>query len=314
MIIERISELTLLPEAVEVLSSTFHIPLYNSDYNKRPPLGIYNFSVGSIWNNFIDVLDELEDVLDKGLFRELSQPDCDQNLLEKLERLLASINGHFDDCVTILRCFFAPTISRKKFEGNSIVDSYTKSVQDYRSHVADIMNHIKHHQGKLRAIFMFTDEYCIPGYFVEGVDETGAIVPFTKLHPWYQGMRTAYSFSRNLKYHLYGVYFISKCLAEAVNMIVGASRTQLSLDHSPPELPIKIAERISKLPNRFFADELHAEVPSVRIYELENGNIKLKLAYPDNNAIVISTSGKATVRRTFVSDGVSLSYGLPYLR
>ena len=119
----------LLPEASEVLHSHFQIPLFYRDYKLRHPLGIYNLSLGEVFFEFREVLDELE-VFESNAphIRQKIAEDWGDKLLSKQRQLLYAIMEHMDDCRNILKSFFPPNSG---FWETEHVKLYRDKVDDY---------------------------------------------------------------------------------------------------------------------------------------------------------------------------------------
>jgi hypothetical protein len=317
VLIERSQKFGLVPEAADTLISCSGYPIYNGSYDKRPPIGIYNLSLGEIWEAFEKVLNEIDSIQVNAPFRDEStygSPFADA-LLDGQEKLLSAINRYFDDCITILRCFYPPSIGldyRKSFKKQTHVVSFDNSIQWYRSHVAQISNHIKHHQGRLRAIFAFNDNFVIPGYFAEGVDALGVIGPYPEIHQRFRGYSTAFSFYRDLRFHLIGVYSVSNHLAFSIRQITGVSNALVVRTNQSDTKVLRILERISELPLRFFEDEVYKDIPTVKLVETIGEGRKLMLTYPDSNGILVAPNGKMKILPIYVGDGVSKTFSLPY--
>lgn len=111
---------------------------------------------------------------------------------------------------------------------------------------------------------MFNDEYSIPGYFVEAVNNKGEIVPWREVHAPFRsildpaaGYDTAVSFSYDLRYLFWGIYLVSHHLAKAIQQITNNTLpTKFSDTGNLDAQVIQIANKISALPFRFYDDEL----------------------------------------------------------
>jgi hypothetical protein len=321
MIIERTTIKSILPEAADALITNESAPLYNSDYSIRPPIGIYNISLLKIINCFEEVLKKLDHYLNEALFRKPEYDDqFDENITDAQENLLKSIKEHFDDCENVIRCFYPPTLGANNLRSQKIYIDYFDAIKNgFFKHVSDIVNAIKHDHNRLRIITLFNDIRVIPGYFVETVDEKGVIVPnrkinlpvYSKYYPKYF-YDTAFSFHRNLRYLLWGIYYTGHHLAKAIYAVTNTTPSKYAASGRMDQRIVNIAERVMKLPMFFYKDELHQDIPTVHIAE-NNGEKKLKLAYPDNMVILPSADGKYKTFIVFIGDGVSREFQKLYL-
>jgi hypothetical protein len=145
------------------------------------------------------------------------------------------------------------------------------------------------------------------------------IVPYRKVHQPFRskldpaaGYDTAFSFSRDLRYLLWGIYFVSNHLANAIQTVTGGIQpTQYAEAGNMDRTILEISRRIARLQRRFYSDELHKDIPSVQVIDNEQ-ETTLKLAYPGEQ-LLIASDGKHMNLVPFVSDGVSKEYKFPYL-
>ena len=298
----------LQPDGCRVLSAKFSVPLYHSTvYDLRHPLGIYNVSFDAILENFQSVLNELEVLLAEKPFQDPQSPPSNV-LLEKQRNLLYSLMEHMDDCSNILMGFF-PT--KRDFSESGHVKSYKKSIKEYRKVIGKVVNHLKHKQGVLRSVVLYGDEFACPGYYVEGVDRDGTVGPARHIH---KGGNTAFSFSRNLRYHLVNLYVVSRHLTSTINDIVGSKKVSVvpEIKESKDRKVAEVVARVSDLPMMFFPDEVKLPIPSTKFEGKKEEGIEIVLTYPDNNANVQRTPLFAKVCLQIQGDGVSRSFKLLY--
>ncbi len=315
MIIKRDSQTGFEPEALELLKHSIDVPIYNIDHGKRPPAGIYAISLSDVWTSLKAVLDELDTVQIGTNYRNSSAKELifDDRLMQSQQELLSAINRHFDDCNSILRCFYPPSIDENALRKKDPVRYFNSNISWYRKDlIAPLYNYYKHHQGRFRSIFIFTQDYGIPGYFAESVDSNGAIGPNLKIHKPFKGSPTAFSFFRDLRLHVYGIYAVSHFLAGGVSQIANIPMPTSALG-ACGQGPLPILERIASLPFRFFSDELHKAVPSIKIADLTSESKELTLSFPDKNSFPLSLPNVFQVSVRYKGDGVSRSFKAPYL-
>jgi len=326
MLIERTTDKSILPEAVDSLVTSDNVSTYCGEYNppKRPPLGIYNISLHKVVVGFRHVLDALDTLQQEQPFRDEKQygTKFDARLVESQENLIKSIQEYFDGCMDTLRCFYPAAIGdrTKVFWKDPVVDSYWSAIKDkFFDPISEIANHIKHDEGRLILLVMFNDEYAIPGYYAEAVDEYGRIVPYRKIHQPFRskldptaGYDTAFSFARDLRYLLWGIYFVSHHLATAINTITrNIQPTKYAAVGKMDGDILEISRRVAGLPKRFYSDELYKDLPTVEVIDNDQ-ETTLRLAYPGTD-LLIASDGKHMNLVPLVSDGISKQFKFPYL-
>jgi hypothetical protein len=306
----------LMPEAYEALSSKLEgVPLSNMNYGHRSisrlrhPLGIYSVSLSSVLDSLLDVLDELDHLRSERPFLDTSKYGWDTELVAKQERFLRYLMDHMDDCVSVLMCFFG---DKENFHNDEHVKIYSKSIEPYRSHIGRIVNHVKHQQGRLRFLAFLSAQEIFPGYFVEGIDSDGAPGPALQIHKKFRNADTAFSFARDLRYHLFNIYLVSHYLAEAISAIVRSAKVAMNSSESPDDKIAEIAWRICSLPLIFFPDEVSLSVPSVEIKNFQDDETELVLYYPDEQVQAESPPKETTVYLSLRGDGVTQTFRLPY--
>lgn len=320
MIIERDSTTTLQPRVLEVLRQRQHREYYNAQWQLRKPIGVYNVSMRNVWESFKEVLDELNIVLNQERFRDPSSGLWERTLIRRQEDLISRLLRYFDDCFNMLCAFFPRTTTgrdlkalkkdQKTIGRDSRIQEAWSAVTEYRTHVANVMNHIKHHQGLLRCIVAFNDTTVIPGYFVEYVNANEVLTPHPDVHRTFRGQATAFSFYRDLRYKLWLVYAVGEQVADAV--------CQLEPTTTPyPDKPMDetyifdIVSRIAALPSRVFRDEEGLDFPYVGVSE-KDGVRKIYLEFPSKRTILVPLPENYRIRVAWVGDEVSNQFGLPY--
>ena len=119
----------------------------------------------------------------------------DTEIRDATDSLLDALMEHFDDCENVLDCYLGKESQKLK---KKIV-----KWKIYRDHVGKIVNQIKHQQRRVRTILFYGPDWAVPGYFIEGPLPGKIIGPDPSIHP---GGDTAFSFRRNLLFHLWGLY------------------------------------------------------------------------------------------------------------
>lgn len=101
------------------------------------------------------------------------------------------------------------------------------------------------------------------GYFVEGLSDDGSIGPAPHIHP---GGSTAFSYARDIRFHLYYLYVVSAKLSQSINTIARPNKSkiahQIPNDHAKLETTL---QKIAELPMVVFIDEIQKDFPLVTI-------------------------------------------------
>jgi hypothetical protein len=169
---------------------------------------------------------------------------------------------------------------------------------------------MKHNQGSLRGLALFNDTIAIPGYFVEHVDTNGAIVTHPDVHPIFQGMHTAFSFFRDVRFNFWLVFAVSEIIADVVEQVL-PQPTNNQVDTAADNLLLQLATRITRLPKWVYRDEETKPFPEIQV-EDSFGVSSVVLEYPSNKTILPGLSGTYSVALSFRGDGVSTTFQLPY--
>jgi hypothetical protein len=296
----------LNPEAVETLSLEFDSPLYHLEYQLRHPFGIYNVSLGNVFSSFENLLLELAFASKQDIQSNKSDTKWNEDLLQSLEKLLYALMEHMDDCENIIKCFFPPGT---KLNQEASFKNYQSSVNFYRTHIGKVVNHLKHNQGRLRSFGMIIDNIPHLGYFVEGISDDGSIGPAQHIH---SGGSTAFSYARDIRFHLYYLYFVSTKLSEAIDTITKPDKNKIAYQTENKRTNLEATlQKIVQLPMVVFLDEIQKDFPLIAI---ENTQDFTKLsAELKKHPYGIRTAQPRTLYATFFKgDGVSRSFRMPY--
>jgi hypothetical protein len=298
----RIIEVAI-PKAARVLQNLQGVATFEGNYGTRHPFAAYNISLTTIARRLISVLENLEP-LEVRVHHENNQTAIsDELLLEAMDHLLDSLMEHMDVCGGILRSFFASP-DEKRFK--KVFADFKTSVEPYRKHIGGIDNYIKHNQGKLRSVFFSWLGGACLGYFVEGPVGNGILGPVGKIH---SGENTAFSFNRDIPYHLCSVFAIGARLANALHAI----------DRRLVVLPLpkmvegqysdwcKALQMVAGLPKVFFPDEVVKGVPKVHL-----NRDRLTIEYPAQHQRVTGPPSPSKISLSYGGDGVTRSFKVPY--
>ena len=208
-----------------------------------------------------------------------------------------------DDCVNILRGF---TVDSQDFNKNAHVRAYSRAVKKYRSHIGKVTGRIKHQQGRLTLLTARLRAGSFAGYFVSVGLENGSVGPDPDIHP----NITAFSFNRDLRFHLCHVLQVSASLAQAVKGLTGVKPTEAaSLGES--KLTNSILDLLSSK-ELYFPDEYKKLRPV------------LQFSGQGTSRTLVAALVQPTIPRTFVwdavieltthGDGVTRSWTIPYMK
>ena len=298
----------LNPPAVETLSLELTSPSYHLEYQLRHPFGIYNVSLNRVLSSFEDLSTGLAAINERDLLSNKGNPKWDANLLHSLEKLLYALMEHMDDCENILRCFFPPGT---KINKEISIKAYQSSVDSYRTHIGKVVNHLKHKQGRLYSIGMFIGDIPHLGYFVEGTSEDGSLGPAPNIHA--RGS-TAFSYARDIRYHLYNLYYVSAKLSEAVETIASpfANKVAYEIGDNNTNLE-KILSHVAELPMVVFPDEIQKDFPFVAVDHVDETIIFTTSMKRHPHGLRTGPSPTRFVA-FFKGDGVTRSFRIPYGR
>lgn len=287
----------------------------HAEHGLRPPGGIYNVSVARVLRAFDAILDQLDAL---GRIPESADGSLDSDgaaLLAAQVELLEAMVAYIDDGYQILKACHPPDpTNREAFAHKWLekarhpsVRGFKNAVSAYREAVAPIVNHIKHEHGRLSLVVFHNGEQRIAGYFLQGVDRSGAVGPDARIHPG----DTAFSFNRDLRLHFVHIFEIGSALNEALKSALRAQDIRLTgrtVADSSASL-ISVAERVSSLGNTVFPDEAAKPTPHVRVTR-DGDDVELAVRYPSLAAFSAPTTMR--VMTTIHGDGFTTTYRMPY--
>ncbi len=307
-----------IDDAVINFCKAYHSFMLNPDnnverYHLNMRLGALNEKVDCRTEDAYEI-----DVIKKRL-KEISERDREyrNSMITSYVEFLESMMAYLDDTFNILKTIFPITTVKKKTKSSSewvmfadrkLFTTYQKEYQSYRQDLAYIVNSIKHKHGRLRFIvFNANGVGVIPGYFLETV-RNGMVCPDRKIHRVYETMETAFSFHRDIKFHIFNLYRISSGLTNILNLYLKNQRGSIFEIGPNEDSNIKMWKLVSELPATFFVDEYIKPIPEVQL--LDNNKIKLSLGEKHLNSPI--TDGR--ISGDLGGDGVTNQFQLPYWR
>lgn len=250
---------TFAPSAVNFLDRIPENALFNVAQRLRHPDSIYKLSLGKISGAFCQVAEEYlsktEEYRSSG--SALFQVDL---LLKEQANLLRVLQEHLDELWMVLKTLVDPASAMKHGEYNDkyVIESklpgsksFQQAIDDYKR-TLQIANKLKHQQCYLRGVAVWHPSSVHLGYCLEEIDSQGVFGPSPDIHPD-QG---AFSFARDLKWHLANVYLCSEKLVKAVTRALDARgmsiRAEKTGDYKEWEKVIALA---AKIPPAYFPKE-----------------------------------------------------------
>ena len=277
----------LAPVALDYLGSIPENLLYHRQHRLRHPWSLYKISLDQVFTGFEDVVERHRKIQSF-----VSTPDETrqfQLLMSSYKNFLYTLREHIDDCYLVFKTLVAPKSSKpSRFQTQFLRNAGFKELEPFedaiawykQDHLAPLVNNLKHHQGRLRWLYFHGSGEFRPGYFLEQVGDDGAVGPSQTIHK----NNTAFSFSRDIKLHLYAVYFISQKVVDVLVSRVAAESADFTLS---PKNRVRAdefkqtLESVSGLELDVFPNELYEPCALVELTTNE-GDTSLRLSYPED--------------------------------
>ena len=290
----------VLPATAALAALPDRFPSRHGELGLRHPLGAYNTSVAVIRKRVVEVIRRLETVV-TGAFRTASEES--DALLDSQEALLHGLMQHMDDCLNILRGF---TADRRAFAKSGSVKGYRRAIEQYRSHVGKVVGRVKHQQGRLTLLTVRCAEIRIAGYFVAVGLPEGSVGPDPDIHR--QGL-TAFSFNRDLRFHLCHVLLMSSHLAQAIERLTGIRAADLATgDGQLTDVVLDVTD----LPDAYFPDEYWKAVPRLRFERRRDAPRRLVVDFVSFTGWPALAGETFEARLQMYGDGSTRKWKLPY--
>lgn len=324
---------TLAPVAVNYLGEIPEKYLHLNNHARRHPLGIYNISLEQLEKDFGRLLrvhfEELKFLRDNiGADGTLLRDNFNtgyNDLLDAQKNLIHSIRAYIDDCYAVLASLIDPASLSNKAASVSFTDKWLRAIKFppldtfndaisfYKNeYLAPLVNGLKHRQSRLRGLFFYKYSDVRLGYYLEDPDVDGIPGPSPHVH---KDRNSAFSFTRDIVFNLYGVYSISEALVEAVKTALfqyhAYTLTHRKTD-SRHEAWFTILRQASDLAPSFFPDEIERPFACITLMDrAEDSALSLRfpvLMYPPRFPQGMH------VMSTIHFDGVGKTYKIPYLQ
>lgn len=299
------------PEVVAQLESLRDAQLKYSDRGLHHPIDIYAIASQDVWNNLNDLLDELREVSDKQLYLPGSgDGQWEKRLKRQLDHTLDALAQFIDSCRTIIAICYAGNASPKSIKP-------VRRFNDVIHHVADrilnLVNKIKHEQRVLQLVYFHGPGIFIPGYFAEGVVDSGVAGPDPSLH---KDANTAFSLHRDIPMFVCIVYLASAALGHEIRQ--ATKLPPADVGERPREMRDLITQTLKKtslLPLMFFPDEIAMPIPLVRFKDKASaGSQMAELEFPAAHQKANTALTGCRVSTSWTVRSVAQSFQLPYFK
>ena len=311
---EITTDSSLFPRLKIVLAQVDEANIFCKQHNTKQPAATYNVSFGKI----LGPLHEIADLYSSLDISRIEEKDYDNaKFLKAYKELLYALREHLDDCFSVLKVFINP-VGKKEVKNNQylwLINNKTKeleevlaSIKPYKEHLDLVVNEIKHNNSVLGSITFFDknspDDHCL-GYYVANVVD-GVYQPVESIHKSWRKCRTAFSFKRDISYHLFQVYMISEIIS---GYLLDTYADVFTKPRPLPEQNGKLKETLTTLvqvPRIFMPDEYEKPVPSIAI----TSQGCLRLLYPSRLTIKANKLNQFVLTHT--TDGVTGTFALLY--
>lgn len=296
-------KLTAKPKAALALHHSPDIPTYHAKHGLRHPVASYNISITTIAERVLSVIAELDIVIQKKSFLNPKLLDWQKPLLEATDHMLDALMEHMEDCENIIKSYFEDPRSP---EHKETLKLYRQSVYEYRQLIGKIDNYLKHNQGQLRLIIFSAGHEANIGYFVEGPLEMDGVGPIPTIHT---GGNTAFSYNRDLRFHLCNLYAISAHLTAALHTVhrgIKPTNKAPKIDKKTTALAQALS-RVAELPLVFFPDELAKITPEI----IEAPN-RFLIRLPAEKSKPTAPPNNSNMQVYYGGDGFTKTYKIPY--
>lgn len=289
--------------AISVLTHLKDVHFFHAERGLRHPLSAYRVSFNRVIEAMTPLLDGLEQ------FNALPADTAyDDDRLSKQIRLatentLKALQEHIDACKGVIRSLFPEDPKEAKAEGR-LLRSFREAIKFSEVRFGSQANAIKHRTARVRLLHIsYIGGMSTLGYFIEGNVELGRVGPDPDIH---KGGKTAFSFNREMRICVMGLYQISEALFLFVRGRHGLIDTPLpeADDHEWRSL----LSRVSRLPIWLFPDEYRMSFPHVK---LDTNTCILR--YQEGDNIAEPSTHNARIRYFHEMDATTPSFTLPYL-
>jgi len=297
-------------------------------YGARHPGGIFAIQFSDLLSSFKSLVAVVQKL--QATAEPCSETE-EQQLKWHTRDFLFQLMNFFECGYEIFLCFLPPLARPRPGQAlhvwfkavgyESEVASYFRNTDPLLGRYRRFFNALKHSSNRV-SIFQFIDlrnPRKALGFYLEGVQETGAIGPISELHPVYYGLQTAWSYSLHLRNWYFLIHQISSEMDVAIQRLCSRAGTVLSLPADPPALeePNLFSETATAELVRVLEDSMSVFYPQERTETILSIGIDsdkgtLTFAGQPAGERVIPGDGSWTHRCTSRGDGFSRSWQLLY--
>ncbi len=301
---------TFAPRALTLLEQIPQNALFNTAHRLRHPASIYRLSLEKIAAAFCLVAEEYLSKTKQN--REYNSASLEINQLLKYQAdYLHALQEHMDELWMILRTLVDPASAKKaggEFNQAYVIEnklpgakSFLDSITSYRN-VLRIVNKLKHQQCYLRGVAVWSSLGVHLGYCLEEPDATGFLGPSPDIHP----DSGAFSFARDLPWHLAHVYLCSEKLIKTVNAAL--ENRGITLKAKPISSPgwERVVSLACEIPPAIFPKE---NGKALARFQLDSGSRRLTIKLPHHLKIHFPEPMRA--RYATVLDDHNLTHKVP---
>lgn len=275
----------LAPVALDYLGNIPEHLLHHRQHRLRHPWSLYKISVDQVFTSFTDVLERHDRI--RKFVSTADESREFELLMSSYKSFLYTLREHIDDCYLVFKTLVSIAASKPvRFQRQFLKNAGFKELQPFEEaiawyltgHLSPLVNTLKHHQGRLRWIYFHGSNQLRPGYFLEQVGKEGAVGPSETIH----NGNTAFSFCRDIKLHLFALYFISEKVVDAISKTVEeSSGSKLNPTSRVQATEFRQAlESVAKIELEVFPNELNVECALVEVVT-NGGDTQLRLTFPE---------------------------------
>jgi hypothetical protein len=301
---------TFSPLAANFLEQIPDDALFYVAQGLRHPDAIYRLSLDKVADAFCKVAEEYQLKTQEYRNGNSTLLQIDQLLIDQ-GNLLHAFQEHVDELWMILKTLVDPSSAAKHptFNDKYVIDNKLPGAKSFQDAIADykkllrIANKLKHQQCYLRGVAVWFQGGVHLGYCLEEPDNQGIIGPSQEIHPD-QG---AFSFARDITWHLAHVYLCSEKLVAAVKKVLNTRGISIQSKACASDKKWeKVISLASQIPSAYFPKEV--KKPLARFY-LDDDSQLLTIKISEHLRLSFPHPLKAGY--SFAGDGYSKKFKLP---
>lgn len=196
---------------------------FNKEHGLREPLAFYHISTSRLVNAAKNLINTLEPQAGKISDDRMKKIQLDH------EELLESIMSFVDSGYQIMKCLYPKSRVQEKIilsdqwlikADSMIFREYKSLIRPYREKTAEIVNKVKHENAICCLIQGRTAYGTVLGYYLQSVDENGAIIPNKKVHKDFNGIHTGISYNKDILDQILNIFIICNHMTKTIKKIL----------------------------------------------------------------------------------------------